>query len=325
MFTIDPNFAGGRIPGQVPRLDRDLDRMFVMPPQIDYEAQLLEPARPIMRAENTAQDLGLPQHVADDIGRIVKHDAAGATNELDFRRGVMTTLLERRYAPDLRRAIMARAISFFRNTTRSSTSSWVPTFTVRPSELPNLRPDSGQVGPTRGAPQGVRKAAFVIPLSKAGEALPSTTSNAYSGPAAGGGHASAARLPPGSKRMWHNRIVQKMQDDKWHVVGHVAGLEPQQKQHIQPLAHHEIPPAELQKLIELMRRLDAKAGKKEHAELQEKPAQTAPADPTVRSAATDAPAPKGPLGGPSQYAPKFAPPATTDERTAPPQRTHARR
>lgn len=29
----------------------------------------------------------------------------------------------------------------------------------------------------------------------------------------------------GAKRIWANRILEKKPDGKWHVVGHVAGLE----------------------------------------------------------------------------------------------------
>ena len=31
--------------------------------------------------------------------------------------------------------------------------------------------------------------------------------------------------PVGTRRKWHNRIVEKLKDGSWHVVGHVAGLE----------------------------------------------------------------------------------------------------
>jgi hypothetical protein len=31
--------------------------------------------------------------------------------------------------------------------------------------------------------------------------------------------------PVGTKKTWNNRIVEKKPDGKWHVVGHVAGLE----------------------------------------------------------------------------------------------------
>lgn len=32
-------------------------------------------------------------------------------------------------------------------------------------------------------------------------------------------------LPTGSKKIWNNRVVTKMSDGKWHVTGHIAGLE----------------------------------------------------------------------------------------------------
>lgn len=39
------------------------------------------------------------------------------------------------------------------------------------------------------------------------------------------GRTGTVAMPEGSKRIWHNRIFEKKADGKWHVVGHIAGLE----------------------------------------------------------------------------------------------------
>jgi hypothetical protein len=78
------------------------------------------------------------------------------------------------------------------------------------------------------------------------EALPST---------AGGGHESEKKLPIGSRRIWHNRIVERLPDDKWHVVGHVAGLETPGV--VPPLVPDEIDQAHRKELIRKLKELIA--------------------------------------------------------------------
>lgn len=380
-FTFHPEWARMRIPGQVPRLDADLDRTIEQVPRFTIGAQREravaqgEPAKPILRAAAVAEDLGLPVHATGHLTTVVKA-LASSPHELDFRRSLMTHLLEQRYEPALRRAIMERAVSFFRST-HASTSSPTPTLTVRArSRLPNVKqaetaenerelehlapyertrraaraqgqehahdsdagagadadketdaekgkarggkyhrrvpvkkrgkttgykyvydeaayrrlPDAHLDGKTAhrehlssavrrvleaGGEEGcdvehlrdlvgkhgsktiasilrdmgathmngrihrVAKSGaaprFVVrahacgqdPLAKAaglGEALPSSSSGGSFGPK-GGGDPSPKKLPPGTRRIWHNRIVERGVDDKWHVVGHVAGLE----------------------------------------------------------------------------------------------------
>jgi len=44
-------------------------------------------------------------------------------------------------------------------------------------------------------------------------------------PGAGGVGGGSEGSPPGTRKVWSNRIVQKQQDGRWKVVGHVAGFE----------------------------------------------------------------------------------------------------
>lgn len=87
-------------------------------------------------------------------------------------------------------------------------------------------------------------------------------------PPTGHGHVtqgiSPKALPPGTKKLWHNRIVEKQGDEKWHVVGHVAGLEEQHKPRIEPLKNHEISPEHLRELLLKIRELEAKEREGSH-------------------------------------------------------------
>lgn len=51
----------------------------------------------------------------------------------------------------------------------------------------------------------------------------------------------------GTRRVWHNRIVEKLKDGTWHVVGHVAGLEDPNK--VKQFEPHQLTPEALADLI----------------------------------------------------------------------------
>jgi hypothetical protein len=352
-FVIHPEHARVRIPGQVPRLDRTIDRMFAMPTLADVVAQADAPPAPVLRADRVADGLGLPAQLERNLTTFIRHEAPAATNEVDFRRAVMSQLFSVRLDSALRRAVMSRAVSYYRNTAPSA-SSPVPTFTLGPSRLRNRaedetkkaarggryhrripkagggyeyvydaheyekRPDAHVDGSSAqreylqgavrrlvaahadGCPLaeleslvarygakavggaaraiGVRlekdrlflKAIapclccahgpvdFVV-MTKAVEQLPSAAGGGPGSVAApkgpGGGMPSAKKLPPGARRIWHNRIVEKLPDEKWHVVGHVAGLEDPKR--VKPLEHDEISPEHLRDLIRKIRVLQA--------------------------------------------------------------------
>lgn len=416
-FTFHPEHVRMRIPGQVPRLDPALDRTLEMPPVFTASDELRAgiPARPILRAKAVAADLGLPAGAEHSITGLVKTLSSSA-NEIDFRRGMMTHLIEQRYDSTLRRAILQRALSFFRSS-RPSSSAVTPTQVVRPeSRLPTATPDgryhmkphdkvqelergqtrggkyhrrvpverdgktsfkyvydeasyrrlpdahvdgksahdeylrgavrklldkagdegcevehlrdlvgkhgsktvaavlrdlgashsNGRVKIAKSAPAATeaiskahvsvhmacfgieyeealwKAAAFgLLPLAaygaglekaatlSGGEQEPSGGAGGAGGSSVGGkgslagvGAPSPKKLPPGTRRIWHNRIVERGVDDKWHVVGHVAGLEDPGK--VPMLEPHEIDPAHLKELIAKLKELIGRE-KKKHA------------------------------------------------------------
>ncbi len=61
----------------------------------------------------------------------------------------------------------------------------------------------------------------------------------------GTGHPNPNAVPPGTRRVWHNRIVEKVGTGGWKVVGHIAGLEakrppPLETRHLTPEEAHEL-------------------------------------------------------------------------------------
>jgi hypothetical protein len=371
-FTFHPEHTRMRIPGQVPRLDPELDRTLELPPvyRLDKDVAAGVPAKSILRAQTVATDLGLPCGVELSLTGLVKTLSQGSVNEVDFRRGMMTHLITERYEPALRRAILSRALSFFRSSRPSATTT-VATQVLRTSRLPGARTDGRysmqekapapapnedlERGSTRGGkyhrrvPVGDGKYKYVYDESAykrmpgahvegksardeylqaavtrilAGGGEDGCAPSSFSGlvqkhgaktiagvlaavgaahvdgrvrrksmskcvvsahmasfgieyeealwkaaafgelelskaepeqlPTAApkgavGGGPSPKKLPPGTRRIWHNRIVERGVDDKWHVVGHVAGLEDPGK--VDPLAPHEIDPEHLKELI----------------------------------------------------------------------------
>lgn len=61
---------------------------------------------------------------------------------------------------------------------------------------------------------------------------------------------SPLKLPPGTRRIWRNRIMERGTDEKWHVVGHVAGLEDRRKP---PLLGAKVDAERARKLKERLR------------------------------------------------------------------------
>lgn len=62
-------------------------------------------------------------------------------------------------------------------------------------------------------------------LVRAEEQMPAKVDGASQTSAATQAASEARESPVGTRRRWHNRIVEKLKDGTWHVVGHVAGLE----------------------------------------------------------------------------------------------------
>lgn len=330
-FTIPFAEAHRRVPGAIARHDAPFATALADPPK-SYDLAIPHPASRVTSAESVTVGLGLPPHVEKGIAAIVKSESAGATNEIDFRRGVMTHLFDRRVAPGTRRAVLDRAVAFFRSLPRSG-SAPVPVIPIAPTQRPasqlsrvhtiphelakaarggnyhrripkpgggytyvydeatyRARPDAHLDGKTaqdehlkehvkriaakhatnlEGCPieefaplvakhgaeavaAAIRPHAHAVKnrrvhFAKAdGEPAENTASLPST---SGGGHASEKNLPPGARRIWHNRVVEKLSDNKWHVVGHVAGLEDQRPPRLQD---HEITPAARAALFRLI-------------------------------------------------------------------------
>jgi hypothetical protein len=270
-----------------------------------------------------AENLGLSPGAERTIAGWVKFELARSENELDFRRGLVNRLLESRYDPTLRRAIMDRAMSLY----QSTNSKRRPRFTARRQLLPEsysnrvpqtLIPRDLSKGSQRGGtyhrripkpgggykyiyspvddePSGHEARRIALGkrvrriIDKAGpdgcpaellreladqhgartiaelvqehgdfeirdgrvrylrKSIPaksqadlSTSHFATSRPAeslalskgqkvapqgAGGAGGGSEGSPPGTRKVWGNRVVEKQPDGRWKVVSHVAGFE----------------------------------------------------------------------------------------------------
>lgn len=273
---IHPDVMSMDVPGQVPRLDPDIDAPAFAPdgrltitagatPSFDFDVD-----EPVLSEAVMVQNLGLEPSVASFVRALVMREL-GAPNEIVFRQSMMTTMIEQRFPPTLRRAILARAVRVYRNS--------LPPRLVVKSEQPGqpdgaaeieaqvreLLDDGGDIGiPTKALVDVIRRhgsPAVVSVLKRIGAQhhagrvfiskshdLDDTSAEATADPrahtremssyvikaepevlprgahAAGGGDDPRAD-PPGARKIWNKRIVEKQPDGKWHVVGHVAGLE----------------------------------------------------------------------------------------------------
>ena len=347
-FTVPFFEAHRRIDGAIPRQTDQFGTALEIPLARDAEGGTTHERQ----AAGPFAGLGLPEAVAKSIENVVKAETRGATNEVDFRRGVMSHLFDRRLPPTTRRVVMAKAIELFRSTypTRSG-SAPVPIVPIAPSRRPTSllsrvhdllppshptrdyeateksaaprggtyhrripkkgggytyvydeasyrsRPDAHLDGKEAaeqhlhehvrriaskhaGNPEGCPVEEFAPLVARHGHAAvaaaihrhaphaiknkrihfaksdgdggDSSTSGENLPKTSGGGHASEKNLPPGARRIWHNRVVEKLADGKWHVVGHIAGLEDPKKQRPPALAGHEIDPAARAALFKLI-------------------------------------------------------------------------
>lgn len=296
---ISPDVRHYEVPGQVPRLDPDID-LTMSPVPLDVDRDLFDaPPRPILSESAVVQNLGLGAGAEAFVRSLVSR-AMGSSNEVTFRQEMMSSLMEQRYDATLRRAIMARALDYFRRArpaSRGPGSNGVDPrlealrqrrgarLTMKSLEkggsgdgahlkaaIRKLLEDGGEIGiPTKALVELVRKHGSQAVTA----ALRSLHVNVQNGRVfmsksyrnASGQEfetlddiakhyadrirvaAREARLvmkaepeamprgargtsvddsradPPGSRKIWNKRIVEKQPDGRWKVVGHVAGLE----------------------------------------------------------------------------------------------------
>ena len=324
-FYIPPDYIVDRVPGQVPRFDSVIDRT-------STAVTPLAPAPGLM--------------TKDYVDSLIHREAAAAPNEVRLRQSMMLSLLERGVSGEDRRAILNRAVTYYRKSKKSNAQSYQPAqdrgprrrpnppprLTVEKAErrtgeqagdaiiaidsIPDLNPDeadaaiksdgpraqypvddaiksltttihgmlsrNGQIGiHTRklaplvrkhgghavhsalrsigvkmhndriflhksakpqpaarprgrpGQPQPDRKlilrthARGPESLAKAGDNLPEQLPKQNRG--VGNDEGGQDADPIGTRRIWNRRVVEKKADGKWHVVGHVAGLEDPKK------------------------------------------------------------------------------------------------
>ena len=139
-----------RTPGQVPsrermmelREQRDMERM---PRQPDL-AQLLQNTDPMGSASSVVRGLGFDARGMGSWERFLEKAAASAPNELVLRQAVVAQAREDHLQPELRQAILERALSFW----RTARKSMVEVVTV--DELKKAEPRGGAYH--RRVPQG---------------------------------------------------------------------------------------------------------------------------------------------------------------------------
>jgi len=120
---VPPQYRMQRTPGQVPSRERlqalreqhELERM---PRQPDL-AQLLQNNDPMGSASSVVRGMGFDARGVQNWETFLEKAAASATNELVLRQAVISQAREARLEPELRQAILERALSFWRTARKS--------------------------------------------------------------------------------------------------------------------------------------------------------------------------------------------------------------
>jgi hypothetical protein len=150
-----------RIPGQVPsrermadmRDQRDLERM----PRQPEIAQLLQNTDPMGSAASVVRGMGFDARASQSWETFLEKAVASATNELVLRQAVISQTREARLQPELRQAILERALSFWRTARKSMVR--VVTVDELQKGVPSANADLQKAEPRGGAyhkrvPQG---------------------------------------------------------------------------------------------------------------------------------------------------------------------------
>lgn len=193
--------------------------------------------------DGVIEGLALGPQVADV--RQALQRALGAANEAIFRAELRASIGE--LSPNQRRTVLARGVQLFRaqRPAPSATRAVRPMLLVKAQSVEaavrDLLEESGDYGlPTKelaGVIQQFGAVAVSTTLKKIGvkvvndrvfaqrklhkaepEVLPKGAHSA-------GGADDPRSDPVGARKVWNKRIVEKKEDGKWHVVGHIAGLE----------------------------------------------------------------------------------------------------
>jgi len=117
--ALSPQFILTKWPGQVPsRENIDLLRQTKQMPSEPTLAQMFEPTGRYMSPASVVDGLGLDRAKQNEwVGLLGK--ALSARNELTVRHELVTKMLSDRMAPELRRALFSRALSYYRDMRKS--------------------------------------------------------------------------------------------------------------------------------------------------------------------------------------------------------------
>lgn len=143
--ALSPMFILTKWPGQVPsRENIDLLRQTKQMPSEPTLAQMFEPTGKYMRPESVVDGLGLDRAKQNEwIGLLGK--ALSARNELTVRHELVSKMLADRMAPELRRALFSRALSYYRDM-RKSMVQIVTVDELRKAEKPGAIVDKFEQG-----------------------------------------------------------------------------------------------------------------------------------------------------------------------------------
>lgn len=127
---VPPAFRLQRTPGQVPSRERMMElreqqNLERMPRQPDL-AQLLRNTDPMGSASSVVRGLGFDARGAGSWERFLEKAVASAPNELVLRQTVVAQAREDRLQPELRQAILERALSFWRTARKSMVQVMTP-------------------------------------------------------------------------------------------------------------------------------------------------------------------------------------------------------
>ncbi len=122
-YVVPSRFRASTVPGQVPsrerlaamREQRDLEQM----PRRPDLVQLLQNTDPMGSASSVVRGLGFDARASGSWERFLEKAAASAPNELVLRQAVVAQAREDHLQPELRQAILERALSFWRTMRKS--------------------------------------------------------------------------------------------------------------------------------------------------------------------------------------------------------------
>jgi hypothetical protein len=295
---ILPDMRTMSIPGQVPRLH-------VREPAEEMQ-DIPDITAPTRAEADVFRGLSLDRSQENFIRGLLS-SALSAENEVTLRQDLMTGMIDKKINAGVRRAVLQRAVDWYRQTRARPRLRMVMNKSERSveDELQDMLDEAGHLGisPDKLLPciarygdmaviRGLKKLdvelsggrifgrehleRFVV--KGEAEVLPKQRS-----PRWGGGADEDVRAEPiGTRKVWRKRIVEKKPDGKWHVVGVVPGLEDPKR--VEPLDVGTLNREALMQLVQELaaRRRDEDEKKDEAGVEKAKRGKSTPAPPSHR-------------------------------------------